>query len=112
MANVRDFDSRNLYDRINSNGDQKITADELCAYMTDNFVKGATIENCTEIIAEYDSSGDGSLSYEEFLNMVLPAANQGLRDYCLYGRRVYLHPSRPLPLEITHAAVRIFEKEK
>jgi hypothetical protein len=29
--------------------------------MTDNFVKGATIENCTEIIGEYDSSGDGSL---------------------------------------------------
>jgi hypothetical protein len=44
--------------------------------------------------------------------MVLPAANQGLRDYCLYGRRVYLAPNRPLPLEITHAAVRILEKEK
>jgi hypothetical protein len=29
--------------------------------MSDNFVKGATIENCGEIIAEYDSSGDGSL---------------------------------------------------
>ena len=80
--------------------------------MTDNFVKGATIENCSEIIAEFDSSGDGTMQYEEFLNMVLPAANQGLRDYCLYGRRVYLHPSRPLPTEITHAAVRILEKEK
>jgi hypothetical protein len=29
--------------------------------MTDNFVKGATIENCGEIIGEYDSSGDASL---------------------------------------------------
>jgi hypothetical protein len=46
---------------MNANGDQKITADELCAYMTDNFVKGATIENCAEIIGEYDSSGDASL---------------------------------------------------
>jgi len=61
LANVRDFDSRNLYERINSNGDQKISADELCRFMSDNFVKGATIENCTEIISEYDSSGDGSL---------------------------------------------------
>ena len=79
--------------------------------MQDNYVQNVELSNAQDIIHEYDSSGDGHLQYEEFLNMVLPAANQGLRDYCLYGRRVYISPDRPLPLEITHAAVRIFERE-
>lgn len=79
--------------------------------MQDNYVQNVGISNAQDIIHEYDSSGDGTLQYEEFLNMVLPAANQGLRDYCLYGRRVYVSPDRPLALEITHAAVRIMERE-
>ena len=58
---MRDWDSRNLFERINANGDQSITADELCNFMTENFVAGASIETCADMIAEYDSSGDGTL---------------------------------------------------
>ena len=52
--------------------------------------------------------------YDEFLMCVMPAANQNLRDYCLYGRRVpsyYSDPARALPLSVTSLVVRIFERE-
>ena len=54
--------------------------------MTDNYIKNSTLEECQAIIAEFDSSQDGILSYDEWLNIFLPAANAGLRDYCLYTK--------------------------
>jgi len=55
------------------------------------------------------------MNYDEFLNVLLPATNPGLRDTCLYGYRVpsyYTHPSRPLPVSVVSMAVRILEREK
>jgi hypothetical protein len=36
------------------------------------------------------------MQYDEFLNMVMPAANESLREYALYGRRGYVDPRAPL----------------
>ena len=71
-------------------------------------------KDCQEVIAEYDSSADGLMTYDEFLNLVMPAANQNLRDYCLYGRRVpsyFNDPSRPLPISVSSLSTRIIERE-
>ena len=81
----------------------------------ENYVKDTTLEECVEIIAEFDSSQDGTMNYDEFLNAVLPATNPSLRDSCLYGYKVpsyYTHPSRPLPVSVVSMAVRILEREK
>jgi len=74
----------------------------------------STEADCQNIIAEFDSNQDQTMGYDEFLMAVMPAANQNLRDYCLYGRRVapyYNDPARPLPVSVTSLAVRIFERE-
>lgn len=84
---MRDFDAQGLYRVINSNGDDHISASELTAFLTSNFVKDVTETDCLEIIREFDSSNDNSMQYDEYLNLVMPAANANLRDYCLYGRR-------------------------
>ena len=52
------------------------------------------------------------MAYDEFLNVFLPAANQGLRDYCLYGYRTPGYYKSPLPIQISSMAVRILEREK
>ena len=79
-------------------------------FLQDNYVKNPTIEECQAVIGEFDSSGDGSMQYEEFLNAVLPATNQSLRDYCMYGRRMP-YPRGQLPISVSSLATRIFERE-
>ena len=61
--------------------------------MFDNSVKGASETVCREIITEFDGDLDKTLSFEEFLNIVLPAANEGLRNYCLFHKRQSRPPS-------------------
>ena len=116
MAQIRDFEPRTLFERMDGEKqDSKITAKELHAFLKDNYIKSSSLEECQTIITEFDSSLDGSLSYDEWLNVFLPAANAGLRDYCLYTKQVasyYTSNARPLPVSVTSMAVRILEKEK
>ena len=114
LAQNREFDARTLFERINTNKDSHITAEELLKFMNDHYVKKPTLEKCQALIAEFDSSQDGTLQYDEFLNVIMPAANQSLRDYCLYGRRVpsyYTEQSRPLPVSVSSMISRILERE-
>ena len=63
----------------------RISAQELCFFMQDHFVSETSVLDCQELIAEFDSNLDGTLAYEEFLNLLLPATNPALRDFCLHG---------------------------
>lgn len=79
--------------------------------MVDNFVHNVREEDARNIISEFDSSVDGTMQYNEFQNMVLPAADQDLRDRIVYGRRPQQDPSRPLPVQVTSSFVRLLELE-
>jgi len=113
LAQSRDFDPQALFNRINANHDDHVTADELFKFLKDNYVKKVTLEDCQNIINEFDSSADQSMQYFEFQNLVLPAANQSLRDYVSY-RRTPSHlndPNKPLAISVSSLAVRILEME-
>ena len=45
--------------------------------------KGITPAECQEIISEFDTDADGCLSYKEFINLCLPAANERVRKQAL-----------------------------
>jgi hypothetical protein len=49
----------------------------------------------------------------EFQNLILPAANQSLRDYVAYRRSPsYLNdPSKPLAISVSSLSIRILEQE-
>lgn len=51
--------------------------------MFDNFIKHVSEKVVCEIITEFDSDQNGRLTYDEFLNIFMPAANEGTRSYCL-----------------------------
>jgi hypothetical protein len=75
--------------------------------MFDNSVKGGSETICKEIIVEFDGNLDKTLSFDEFLNVVLPAANEGLRNYCLFHKR----QSRPPSALVEQMASRILQIE-
>jgi Ca2+-binding EF-hand superfamily protein len=83
--------------------------------MAENYVKDIEVQQCQDIIAEFDSSQDGLMNYDEFLNIVLPAASMSLREYCLYSKRVpsyYNDPNKPLSVAVSSMVVRILERER
>ena len=114
LAQTRDYDPRNLFERMDVSKDGNITADELQKFLSENYVKDTTIEECHDIIAEFDSNMDGTMAYDEFLNCFLPAANISLRDYCIYNKRVasYYNQQPALSVSVSSMAVRILEREK
>lgn len=79
---MREFTSNQklLYKEFDKDGDNKISSRELLAFMQDNLIKGATVEDCEQIISEFDSTLDGHLNFEEFLNVFLPAADYNVRN--------------------------------
>lgn len=92
-----------------------LEACEIAKFLLDNQLVDVTVAECQDIITEFDSTADGTMSYEEFLNVFLPATNPSLRDYCLYGYRGvsnYRSQSAELPISISSVAVRILEREK
>jgi hypothetical protein len=85
----------------------------MLGFMQENYVKNVTLEDCQAIIDEFDSSADGTMQYFEFCNLILPAANQSLRDYVSY-RRIpsYLNDAgKPLAIAVSSLAIRILESE-
>jgi len=82
-------------------------------FMKDNLVNDVTLNDCQEIIAEFDSTQDGTLNYDEFLNIFLPAA-----DYNLRNIEYYPDPRRSpfnaggMPTSVPAMAARILEREK
>lgn len=80
--------------------------------MVDNLVPDVTVNDCHAIIAEFDSNQDGTLTYDEFLNIFLPAADYNLRN-------IQYHPdprSSPfnvggMPTSVPAMAARILHQE-
>lgn len=64
------------------------------------------------MIYEFDGEQRHCLGFEEFCQMILPAANSGLRSLAL-GRRdsPYFRPTAPLPYEVVSLVVRLLDKE-
>jgi len=46
LAQIREFSPKVLFDAINKNGDEHITAEEFLVFMKNNYVKDATLDQC------------------------------------------------------------------
>jgi len=112
LASIKEFEPRNLFDRMNNNDDHHLTASEIQEFMANNH-SNVTIEQCMDIIVEFDSNLDKTLEYDEFLNIFMPATNRQLREYSLYrrGPAYYNDLSRPLPINVSSLVLRILESE-
>lgn len=64
------------------------------------------------LIHEFDGEGRKTIGFDEFCQMILPAANSGLRSLAL-GRKdsPYFRPHAPLPYEVISLLVRLLDKE-
>lgn len=75
-------------------------------------LKDVSLDECQAIIAEFDANLDGTMDFNEYSNCVLPATNQMLRDYCLYGHKQFEYQSDQAKGVPASLVARILHKEK
>ena len=79
LAECQDFSPQALFNLIDEEKDNEIGLEELQQYMFDNFIKNISEKVVCEIITEFDSDQNGHLTFAEFSNVFLPAANEHSR---------------------------------
>jgi len=77
---MNEFNPRVIFDRINTSGDRMVDGKELQTFLLNNNIKDITEEEAKQIVAEYDSSRDGMLNFDEFLQIVVPSTNIELKN--------------------------------
>ena len=115
FSTMREFtmNQRALFEAFDTTKDGKITCDEVLKFMVDNHVLGVTLDDCKDIIAEFDSNQDGTLNYDEFLNIFLPAADYGLRNVQYFpDPRASPFNVMGMPSSVPAMAARILERER
>lgn len=115
FSHMKDFtqNQRALFEIFDTSKDGKITAEEMLKFMAENMVKNVKVDDCQEIIAEFDSTQDGTLNYDEFLNIFLPAADYNLRNIEYYqDPRISPYNVEGMPDSVPAMAARILDREK
>jgi hypothetical protein len=74
------FDCKTAFEAIKGGEAAGITSDDFKHFLEKNEVDD--VDGCVidAVVRDFDGSRDGALQFEEFKQMVLPAANNELRD--------------------------------
>lgn len=78
ICRMVDFAPYSAFCRVDRNAMECIDSFAISKFLQDNGCNG-TIGDCAKLVRFYDSDGDGILSYQDFIQMVLPCDDNGLR---------------------------------
>lgn len=106
LCHMSGFAPYSAFCRIDRNATECIDSFAVSRFLQDNGVSGK-IGDCAKLIRFFDSDEDGILSYNDFIQMVLPCDDNGLRADV--QRRPYNRVGRfdALPIEMELGLVRL-----
>jgi Ca2+-binding EF-hand superfamily protein len=111
LCEIRDFAPLSAFERIDRDMSGQVDSFELINFLRDNSCYHVSESEAFNLVQFFDSNGNNRLSYQEFLQIVLPCENNVLRHITLDrpSRRItrYDHLPRDIELSITN----ILEKE-
>ena len=111
LCNIRDFAPNSGFQRIDRNLSDFISSFELLNFLRDNQINHASEAELFQLVRFFDSDEDGRLSFQDFLQMLLPCEDNYLRNIALdrpshrVGRYDYL------PRDIELAMANVIERE-
>jgi hypothetical protein len=111
LCAIPDFDLRGAYERVDRDASAAITSLELLNFFRDNGVHHVAEGEAFELIKFFDSDGNCRLTFNEFIQLVLPCEDMVLRNITQDrpGRRVGRFDRLPRDIEI--AMTSVLEKE-
>ena len=116
MAEVKAFEAATAFQRFDKDHKGFLTPEDLLDFLKTNCyeneeIRGITLDECKLCIDQYDDDRDGSLSYQEFLYLVLPARDAVMRKRILSRPSYVLETGVKLPFDVEYALVTIISKE-
>eukprot|EP00331_Platyophrya_macrostoma_P011184 CAMPEP_0176412876 /NCGR_PEP_ID=MMETSP0127-20121128/4383_1 /TAXON_ID=938130 /ORGANISM="Platyophrya macrostoma, Strain WH" /LENGTH=561 /DNA_ID=CAMNT_0017792587 /DNA_START=46 /DNA_END=1731 /DNA_ORIENTATION=+ len=110
LAEKYSFEPYSAFKRIALAPRSYITSTDLHEFLLENKVT-VTSGECRDLLNAFDADKDGSLSYNEFLNIVLPRTDPVLRKRVTLRETYPLRDDERLPYDIEYALTRLLEEE-
>ena len=111
LCEIRDFAPMSAFERFDRDMNGQITSFEIINFLRDNSVFHISEGEAFTLVQFFDSNGNNRLSFQEFLQMILPCENNVLRNITLDrpSRRVTRYDTLPRDIELSITSV--IEKE-
>ena len=88
-----------------------VSSIEICNFLRDNGVAHISESECYNLVCFFDSDGNKRLSFQEFIQMLLPCEDNVLRNITIDRPSVRVGRFDRLPVDIEHAITAVVEKE-
>ena len=111
LCNIRDFALFAAFERINRNASGLVDSVELVNFLRENGVAHVSEGEAYNLICFFDSDGNKRLSFQEFIQIVLPCEDNVLRNITIDRPSVRVGRFDRLPIDIEHAITAVIEKE-
>ena len=115
LVSLPDFNARALFDHMDVVcWDQELDKGEIHKFLSDNRIKNITANECELVMIQYDTDQDGSIQFDEFLNIFIPTSNQDLKTAyvnkdCL--KEYKYEDSQKIPPRVIDQVIQILQRE-
>ena len=100
LCEIRDFSPLAAFQRIDRGAYNLLTSGDILNFLRDNAVFSANESDCFRLLRFFDSDEDGRLSYQDFIQMVLPCEDSFLRQVTQDRPSIRVARYENLPLDI------------
>ena len=105
LAEQKLFEPHTAFKRLDTSRDGYISSSELMDFLVENSVP-ATTRECLHLFNQLDHNDDGLISYNDFVQTILPQEDGKLRTLATLRESYYLEAGEPLPYEVEWALAR------
>lgn len=111
ICNIRDFAPHSAFQRIDRDANCYIDSFELLNFMKDHRNFSTSESECHRLVKFFDSDEDGRLSFQDFLQMLLPCEDNLLRNITVDRPAQRVGRFDSLPADIEQCILDVLEKE-
>lgn len=111
LCSIRDFALHSAFERLDRDASNWVGSKELVNFLRDNAVVHVSDGEAYDLVKFFDSDGNGKLSFQEFIQMLLPCEDNVLRNITIDRPSIRVGRFEQLPRDIELAMTAVITKE-
>lgn len=111
LCAIRDFALHSAFERIDRDASNWVGTKELVNFLRDNAVLHVSDGEAYDLVKFFDSDGNGKLSFQEFIQMLLPCEDNVLRNITIDRPSIRVGRFEQLPRDIELGMTAVITKE-
>lgn len=111
LCSIRDFALHSAFERVDRDATNWVSSKEIVDFLRDNGVFHVSDAEAFDLVKFFDSDGNSKLSFQEFIQMLLPCEDNVLRNITIDRPSIRVGRFERLPRDIEEGIVTILVKE-